>query len=109
VLHAARAAFAAGAEEADQTALVRDLFGNPFRATRTVERSWLRWEGGRVAEMARTIYDQHRFADLPILGDALEDAGCEDAEILKHCRSGSPVHHARGCWLVDLLRAKAKK
>jgi hypothetical protein len=51
--------------------------------------------------MARAIYDGHRFTDLPILADALEEAGCTDAAILAHCRTGE---HVRGCWALDALR-----
>jgi hypothetical protein len=69
-----------------------------------VEPAWLRWQGGVVAKLARAIYDERRFGDLPVLADALEDAGCDSREILAHCRSGG--EHARGCWLVDLLLGK---
>jgi len=55
-----------------------------------------------VARLARAIYEEGRCGDLPILADALEDAGCTDADILEHCRSAGP--HVRGCWLLDLLR-----
>ena len=66
--------------------------------------SWLRRNGGIVAAMARTIYTDHSFADLPILADALEEAGCDNADILDHCRR--PGEHARGCWVLDLLLGK---
>jgi hypothetical protein len=55
--------------------------------------------------MAQAVYDARRFADLPILADALEDAGCGEPSILAHCRSGG--EHIRGCWVVDLLLGKA--
>jgi hypothetical protein len=80
--------------------LVRDVFGNPFRL-RVVQPSWLSWRGGFVGQMARAIYNERRFADLPILADALEEAGCDDADLLGHCRR--PGGHARGCWALDLL------
>jgi hypothetical protein len=54
--------------------------------------------------MARRIYDERAFHDLPILADALEEAGCTDAEILAHCRSSG--EHVRGCWVVDLVLGK---
>jgi hypothetical protein len=44
------------------------------------------------------------FADLPILADALEDAGCTEAAVLAHCRGGG--EHVRGCWAVDLLTGR---
>jgi hypothetical protein len=66
---------------------------------------WLRWNDGTVVKLAQSIYDERRFTDLPILADALEDAGCADADILAHCRGPGP--HVRGCWVVDLLLGKS--
>jgi hypothetical protein len=57
-----------------------------------------------MAKMAKGVYDGRRFDDLPLLADALEEAGCTDADILGHLRASGP--HARGCWPVDLLLAK---
>jgi hypothetical protein len=57
-----------------------------------------------VARLARGIYDDRAFDRLPILADALEDAGCHDTAILDHCRQPGP--HVRGCWVVDLLLGK---
>jgi len=51
----------------------------------------------------KAIYDDRAFDRLPILADALEEAGCEDQDILGHCRSGG--EHVRGCWVVDGLLA----
>jgi hypothetical protein len=51
--------------------------------------------------LAQAIYDERAFEHLPVLADALEEAGCTDAAILGHCRQPGP--HARGCWVVDLL------
>src|SRR5262249_34236984 len=87
-------------ELAIQCDLVRCLFGNPFHPSR-LETTWLRHERGAVVNLARVIHDEARFADLPILADALEDAGCTDEQLLNHCRE--PGVHARGCWAVDLL------
>jgi hypothetical protein len=83
-----------------QCELLRELFGNPFRVVSLVP-SWLTSE---VVALAGTIYEERRFQDLPVLADALEDAGCTDPLVLGHCRSVGP--HARGCWVVDLLLAK---
>jgi hypothetical protein len=83
--------------------LLRDIV-NPFRHA-AVDRSWLRWDNGTVARVARRVYDERRFDDLPILADALEEAGCTDTDILAHCRGPGP--HVRGCWMVDLLLGKS--
>jgi hypothetical protein len=56
---------------------------------------------GKVGE---SIYADRAFDRLPILADALEEAGCTDADILAHCRGPGP--HARGCWVVDLILGK---
>jgi hypothetical protein len=87
-----------------QAALLRDLLGNPFRPA-AVNPAWLDWQDGAPVRMAQAIYDGGRFGDLPVLADALEEAGCTDPDILGHCRGPGP--HARGCWVVDALLAKA--
>jgi hypothetical protein len=92
------------AERSRQAELVRDIFGSPFRPAPALDPSWLAWNGCTVAKLAAAIYDERRFADLPILADALEDAGCADAAILAHCRG--PGEHVRGCWVVDLLTGR---
>jgi hypothetical protein len=81
----------------------RDIFGNPFRPV-TLDRSWLASREGTVVKMAQAIYDERHFADLPILADALEDAGCDNSDILSHCRQTG--EHVRGCWVIDLLLGK---
>jgi hypothetical protein len=83
-------------------ALARDLFGNPFRAPPAIDPAWRAWKGGTVGRLAQSIYVEGRFDHLPVLADALEEAGCTDADILDHFRR--PGIHARGCWLIDLLR-----
>jgi hypothetical protein len=90
-------------ERAAQAALVRDVFGNPFRPI-SINRAWLSWNGDTILKMARAVYDDRAFDGLPILADALEDAGCTDAQILDHCRR--PGEHVRGCWVVDALLGK---
>jgi hypothetical protein len=79
--------------------ILRDLFGNSFRPA-SVDPFWLTWNGGTVPKLAQAIYDERRFADLPVLADALEEAGYTSADILDHCRR--PGEHVRGCWVVDL-------
>jgi hypothetical protein len=95
------AAAAAGA--AAQVAVIRDIFGNPFREV-PVQPSWLRWNDGTVPRIAQGIYEDYRFTDLPVLHDALLDAGCDDEDVLAHCRESGP--HVRGCWVIDLLLGK---
>jgi hypothetical protein len=80
--------------------LLRDIFGNPFRPA-SLDPTVLAWNGGTVPRLAQAIYHDRRFGDLPILADALDEAGCSDPSTLSHCRSGS--EHVRGCWVVDLL------
>jgi hypothetical protein len=58
-----------------------------------------------VVKLAQVIYDERRFTDLPILADALEEAGCTNSDVLDHCRGPGP--HVRGCWVVDLLLDKS--
>lgn len=87
----------------DAVELIREIFGNPFRPV-TLDPSWLDWKNGRVRKMAQIIYRKRCFRNLPVLAEALEMAGCCDAEILTHCRT--PVEHVRGCWVVDLLLGK---
>jgi hypothetical protein len=84
--------------------LLRCIVGPlPFRPV-TIDPKWLTWNHGTVPAIARRSYDERAFHDLPILADALEDAGCTDYDILAHCRGDGP--HARGCWVVDLLLGK---
>jgi hypothetical protein len=91
------------AEARAQTALVRDIFGNPFRPA-AADPAWHERAGGVVPKLARSIYAERAFDRLPVLADALEDAGCTDREILDHCRGGGT--HFRGCWVVDLVLGK---
>ena len=88
-------------ELAVQVALVREIFGNPFRPV-PLDPTWLTFD---VQALARGIYDYKAFDRMPILADALQDAGCENADVLNHCRD-VPATHVRGCWVVDLLLGK---
>src|SRR5262249_16173338 len=80
--------------------LLREIFGNPFRSL-AVDPSWVAWQCGTVVKLAQGIYADRAFERLPVLLDALEEAGCAEAEILGHWRQGGL--HLRGCWVVDLL------
>jgi hypothetical protein len=111
-------------EQSAQAHLLRDIFGNPFRPV-AVEPTWLTAD---VVKLADTIYCERAFDRLPILADALEQAGCHNQEILSHCREPMPslqlteprrrrwwpprrpaqaphevVPHVRGCWVLDLI------
>ena len=79
----------------------RRIIGNPFRAP-SYQPVWLTSD---VVALARRIYDDRAFDRLPILADALMDAGCDNDDILSHCRSEGP--HARGCWVVDLVLGRS--
>jgi hypothetical protein len=99
--HAAAALSPAGsAERVMQCRLLRDILGPPCRTWR-VDRAWLTWGRGVIGALAGAIYERHRFGELPVLADALEDAGCVDADVLAHCRDEGM--HVRGCWVVDGL------
>ena len=95
---------------------LRCVFGNPFRpVTYNPE-----WRTSTAVALARQMYESRDFSAMPILSDALKDAGCGDSEILAHCRlddvglcsadvnvpfrTGGP--HVRGCWVVDLVLGK---
>jgi hypothetical protein len=81
-------------------ALLRDIFANPFRPVAINPA----WRTSNVTALAQSIYDERAFDRLPILADALEDAGCDNVDILNHCRQ--PGEHVRGCWVVDLVLGK---
>ncbi|HJZ59825.1 MAG TPA: hypothetical protein VKE74_33090 [Gemmataceae bacterium] len=77
--------------------LLRDVFGNPFCPV-AADHSWLT---STAVALASQMYDSRDFGAMPILADAIQDAGCDNADILDHCRGPGP--HVRGCWVVDLL------
>ena len=83
--------------------LIRDIFHNPYRPV-TFASAWLSWNDRLIPRLAKSIYDDRAFDRMPILADALEEAGCTDTDILNHCRQ--PGEHVRGCWVVDLLLGK---
>jgi hypothetical protein len=89
------------AEQRIQTRLLRCIFGLlPFRPV-TIEPAW---QTSAVRRLAEVIHEEKAFDRMPILADALEDAGCSDASILGHLRR--PDEHVRGCWPVDLALGK---
>jgi len=75
--------------------VAREIFGNPFRPITFAES----WRTETAVALAAGIYADRAFDRLPILADALEEAGCDHPDVLTHCRSPGP--HARGCWVVD--------
>jgi hypothetical protein len=95
---------AAAWEDRAQCAALRDVAGNLFRPV-ALDPAWLARDGGTALLLARLIYDNDQFADLPFLADALLDAGCANEGLLAHCRA--PGAHRRGCWAVDLLLRRA--
>lgn len=90
-------------EAKSQANLVRDIFGNPFRPV-TIDPAWLAWNDGTIPKLAQAIYDKRAFDRMPILADALEESGCNNADILAHCCQ--PGEHVRGCWVVDAIIGK---
>ena len=84
-----------------QAELLREIFGNPF------ENPFFKptWRTTDVMLLAQGIYDAKAFDRMPILADALQDAGCDNEDILAHCRDTS-LTHVRGCWALDLVLGK---
>jgi hypothetical protein len=89
-------------EAGAQLALAQDIFGNPFRPVAFDPA----WRTGTAVALANTMYDARDFAAMPILADALEEAGCDVPDVLNHCRDPKGVH-VRGCWVVDLVLGKS--
>jgi hypothetical protein len=82
---------------ADAAQLIRDVFGNPFRPVAFAPA----WRTDTAVALARQMYESRDFGVMPILADALQDAGCDSADVLDHCRGPGP--HARKCWVCDLV------
>jgi hypothetical protein len=91
-------------ENAEQCRLLRCLFGNPFRPSPRIPARVLAWNDACVVKIATAIYEERSFDLMPILADALEDAGCDEAGVLEHLRGGGP--HARGCFVLDAILGK---
>jgi hypothetical protein len=81
---------------------LRDIFGNPFRLVAFDPM----WRTSTAVALAKQMYDSREFSAMPILADALQDAGCDHDDILNHCRDANGIH-VRGCWVVDLVLGKA--
>ena len=84
-------------EQRSQALLIRDIVGNPFRPVPFNPA----WRTDTAVAVARQMYDSREFSAMPILADALQDAGCEDEQVLNHCREPGP--HVRGCWVCDAV------
>src|SRR5262249_38245270 len=97
------AGVAAPPAPSDVPGLIREVFGNPFHAPALPD-GWRVWNRGTILRLAQEIRETRRFDEMPVLGDALEEAGCTDAQILDHCRSDT--HHVAGCWVLELLLAE---
>jgi len=82
--------------------ILRDIFGNPFRPVAFDPE----WRTSTAVALAKQMYDARDFGAMPILADALQDAGCENEDVLNHCRDANGVH-VRGCCIVDLVLGKS--
>ncbi|AWM42428.1 hypothetical protein C1280_28495 [Gemmata obscuriglobus] len=80
---------------------MRCIFGNPFRPVAFAPE----WRTSTAVALAQGMYESRDFSAMPILADALQDAGCDNDAMLDHCRDPEGVH-ARGCWVVDLVLGK---
>jgi hypothetical protein len=96
-----RFARAKKAERTKQAPLVREIFGNPFRPV-TFSAAW---RTSDVMLLANGIYDERAFDRMPILADALQDAGCTSDALLTHLRD-TDAPHVLGCWALDLVLDK---
>jgi len=104
--------------------LLREIFGNPFVPTKKRKgeprRGWMfdkSWRTDTALTLAKQMYEAREFSAMPILADALQEAGCDNEDILSHCRGPSapakrsrkknvPPAHVRGCWVLDLVLGK---
>lgn len=87
-----------------QADLLRDVFGTPFRPPALSE-ALRTWKGGTILTTAQRLYDRREFEFLPFVAELLQEAGCDEAELLDHLRSPGP--HLRGCWALDLIMGKS--
>jgi hypothetical protein len=77
----------------------------PLITPEPINPAWLTWNDGLIPKLAKVITQEQSFGDLPVLADALEEAGCTNPNILNHCRQLG--EHVRGCWVVDLILGKS--
>jgi hypothetical protein len=91
-------------EREAQAALLRCIIGNPFQPSRTNSLMSAQVDPA-IVQLAQTVYEERAFDRMPMIANALEDAGCTDARILKHLRSDGP--HGRGCHVLDLILCTA--
>jgi hypothetical protein len=89
------------AERVTQAKKIRDIFGNPFRLVSFSPS----WQTSTAIALANSMYESRDFTAMPVLADALEEAVCDSADVLAHCRGPGP--HVRGCWVVDLVLGKS--
>jgi hypothetical protein len=89
----------------ESSGFLRCIVGNPFRTVK-FDDTWLTANGGAVSRLARAIQEERSFDGLPVLADALEDAGCNSKPLLQHCRGRGP--HVPGCWALDLLISRPR-
>ncbi len=121
--------------EDEKAALLREIIGNPFRPVCVTYGAGYVYHGvtggssfpkecltPTVLSIANRIYEERDFAGMPILADALEDAGCDNEEFLRHCRGEELIPsphmpkiglwgklrgtHVRGCWVLDMILGK---
>lgn len=79
---------------------LRDIIRNPYTLG-WVDPDWKRWNDETIVRFATSIHQTGCYEEMPIFGDALEEAGCDDEQILDHCRADQ--EHVRGCWVIDLV------
>lgn len=82
--------------------IIRDIFGNPFRLVAFPTH----WRTSTAVAIARQMYELRDFSAVPILADALQDGGCDNEDVLTHCRDVNAIH-VRGCWVVDAVLGKS--
>lgn len=87
-----------------QSVWLRDIFPSPFRP-KFVNRDWFAWNEATATTLAEQRYASQDFSAMPILADALQDAGCDNDDVLGHCRDANATH-VRGCWVCDLVLGK---
>jgi hypothetical protein len=80
------------------------IAGNPFRVV-SLSPNWLAWNDGTFVKIADAIYKEQQYENMPILADALQDSGCDDADILSHCRVET---HFSNCWVLRLIRERGR-